>query len=1025
MYRLHHMDDARINKKSSSRLKGQIEQEIPLCNINQYGFNFYIGAHYTGGYKRSNNFESELGHNWFLNTGGAIKRQVNGVEDELKTDYPSSEIINGYLQNRNLISNDAPLQEIWNSFRESSAEPHPDEFSFNVLGVSGKFYHSRNGVHVICDQNVQVYPTISTQYGDPGEFDPRKPRDSKIILVLENGYRCEFGGNPDYLEWINRYDNDKKTIGRPIITTWNLKKIIAPNGNFTEYNYNHYNYDSPCNSEILKEGLTNECYENQNKNESLRRLKLGGVRSYEKRSFSEEDNNLLDVYEWYIWNGFPPPFQSPLPSIVTFQTRSRHFYEKESILKSVNINNKINVNFNYENSILYINEDIEEGSALNSNLEKHEKRGHRLTEINIEGDYIDNKKIKFTQEYYGGRHTLMLLKEIKIDNQEPSVFSYHTGSTIIEHHLNYHLPKNDISEGGIPGINIELNKIKTPTKGEIQLSKIADGTKETYLDDGKKLFEKTISLHSKNPDGTRVYNSYTNFSTVNKLGNYNINRSKVTFSSEPNGNESRNDLDNVHRTILLWRDFIAVGRNTITPGVILNYDNRSGNPHYLSNNYTGTQDFPQTSVIEDKYSIPTKFIAYFYTFDKGFTNKETDTLQHIATFNYKRYGRSPDPGAYRTKLLTEKNHLLEKRTYEITPNFNKDQLEEIRKLPTNELYPQSITMLDTVQGLQLLESEKYQYDQEHHKIKSITQYNPVDNISYKTEYTYPFDYQDDTIDPIEGNRGVYSELFYSNRFPVISQKNYLVKDNQQYLLSCTFNEYKRYVFNNKEIPILESTYTSINNHQQALSNEALGFDIITDINNNPSLEYIRVTDSTKVSIQTYSHFSPDGTTPRQVSTNTGQYTYNIYCHDFQNVALQIANIPYTNLVNIPFNTNATTQAINQQINAPNYIAFLEEALNTTQVINLFHGGTLNTSIFEDLSYDQFIAQQIDYLYQYIQTHYPKGRIAYTHFNNRFLIDYTLDARKQKISFEYDNQKRLITTRDTDGNIVNHTQYHIK
>jgi len=181
-----------------------------------------MGAHHNS--RTYSNRVSELGSNWFLNVGGSITRRVNGVEDELRDDRAPFQVTNdpnngsqkanvdGFLEgirkhkdkifnydltpdhlnikspyplgiildrsSQNFVS--APFSFVSSSpnsskkyfvaYSDDPFELSVDEFSFNFMGISGKFYINSSGnATVVSESNITVDITnLSPQRAEPG-----------------------------------------------------------------------------------------------------------------------------------------------------------------------------------------------------------------------------------------------------------------------------------------------------------------------------------------------------------------------------------------------------------------------------------------------------------------------------------------------------------------------------------------------------------------------------------------------------------------------------------------------------------------------------------------------------------------------------------------------------------------------------------------------------------------------------------------------------------------------------------------
>lgn len=136
-----------------------------------------------------------VGLGWSLRAGGVISRTVRGNAPDESDRRNRSGMIEGYLsyavphgwiaQNnwkdnaKNALDNNcfACRNSLWNMTPYSDFEP--DEFSFSVLGISGKFYFDHTGqIQVQCDNPVKV--TFNNEFV--------QPYDNGIKLDYSNGW---------------------------------------------------------------------------------------------------------------------------------------------------------------------------------------------------------------------------------------------------------------------------------------------------------------------------------------------------------------------------------------------------------------------------------------------------------------------------------------------------------------------------------------------------------------------------------------------------------------------------------------------------------------------------------------------------------------------------------------------------------------------------------------------------------------------------------------------------------------------
>ncbi len=212
---------------------------IPLYVLNEGNLKVPISLNYHSAGIKPNQYPSWVGQNWSLFAGGAITRKVKGLPDE-KDGQADNVLFTynlGYFFNYNKLAG-----ENWYIFTDDLIDTEPDEFSFNVNGLSGKFYLDHTGQwKVFCDQDIKVVCTIddvkSINFENTNPLGRTGNMFYKFRLITEDGSQYIFGNNRPAIEF-TRPESSINTKEIPTATTWNLTKIISPEGNdIIEFEY--------------------------------------------------------------------------------------------------------------------------------------------------------------------------------------------------------------------------------------------------------------------------------------------------------------------------------------------------------------------------------------------------------------------------------------------------------------------------------------------------------------------------------------------------------------------------------------------------------------------------------------------------------------------------------------------------------------------------------------------------------------------------------------------------------------------
>ena len=166
-------DFVKYGNLSSTSYTGELRANIPIINIPiPHNTPFDISLSYIGSGFKPSKRNGLVGQNWFLNVGGAITREVNGMPDDQKGEphvnmslpnYTNGFIVGiankthnaqdvfNYLNTTNYTSSSYERYLYGNSTQTNNDpknyEGDPDIFSFNFNGINGKFLLSTNNLH--------------------------------------------------------------------------------------------------------------------------------------------------------------------------------------------------------------------------------------------------------------------------------------------------------------------------------------------------------------------------------------------------------------------------------------------------------------------------------------------------------------------------------------------------------------------------------------------------------------------------------------------------------------------------------------------------------------------------------------------------------------------------------------------------------------------------------------------------------------------------------------------------------------
>jgi YD repeat-containing protein len=223
---------------------GQSGYSIPLFQVDSKGFNIPISLNYNSEGFKPNQPTGIAGMNFYLSAAGAITRKVNGEPDEMTANCSNAHPKGFYLgikSNTSSLDNSVWTFQGFNTncgFYDRGFEYEPDEFTFNCLGHSGKFYFTYGGnVRVVSNEDVKV---DLTNFVEQSINNPL-PTNTSIVLTTADGYKFTFGGALNTLDYSIQMASASATTGNSVVTTWNLTKVTSPDGNTVQYNYKTFN----------------------------------------------------------------------------------------------------------------------------------------------------------------------------------------------------------------------------------------------------------------------------------------------------------------------------------------------------------------------------------------------------------------------------------------------------------------------------------------------------------------------------------------------------------------------------------------------------------------------------------------------------------------------------------------------------------------------------------------------------------------------------------------------------------------
>lgn len=230
---------------------------IPIYTLESGSIKLPITLSYHPGAVKPNQHPGWVGLGWDLQSYGVITRTQNNYLDEIE----SNNIFRPYYQDacNDLVRSD------WDSFAKTEnfggtatsengviKDLIADEFSFNFLGYTGKFYYTANGWAAVCDQNIKIEQSgfikseiRNIEWITPLASTHTQPRQFKgFTITTDDGTRYVFGGVDEggqyAIEFARQYSHENYDGGYAAVA-WYLVKIIDANNNEIKFRYERGN----------------------------------------------------------------------------------------------------------------------------------------------------------------------------------------------------------------------------------------------------------------------------------------------------------------------------------------------------------------------------------------------------------------------------------------------------------------------------------------------------------------------------------------------------------------------------------------------------------------------------------------------------------------------------------------------------------------------------------------------------------------------------------------------------------------
>ena len=249
----------RYGNVETSLFTGRLNLSIPLYEMDDPDFALNIALRYNAEGFKPRKHSGLVGHDWFLEAGGCITREVRNCPDEVSRPISSGKHMEGmlkYLRN-NVLDKDGIFafsdttgivcNNAWNIGQDCSIDVDylPDIFHFNFCGYKGSFMIDNKGKPVILTGDY-----LKIDLSELSEVDCAYEQSSNqlrpcscttISLTSKDGYKYVFGGDISSVSYTVSLEDDNAGLWAsqfpPVINSWYLKKVIAPNDRQIIFHY--------------------------------------------------------------------------------------------------------------------------------------------------------------------------------------------------------------------------------------------------------------------------------------------------------------------------------------------------------------------------------------------------------------------------------------------------------------------------------------------------------------------------------------------------------------------------------------------------------------------------------------------------------------------------------------------------------------------------------------------------------------------------------------------------------------------
>jgi hypothetical protein len=404
-------DFNRYGNTPVSYYTGEINVSIPVYTYQDNDFTIPVSIGYNSSGFLPNKRASIVGLNWFLNAGGVISRQVNGLPDECEQTATANgdAYIGGFAgYSANKSSKYKNLDDLYNFnnynntnqiFNIDGCEIEPDKFTFSMPSHNGSFIIQNNG-QARCLEN-KPYKIDLSELRVYSNSNMSTIASSKIKITTDDGYIYEFGGCMDALEIGGVEVMTSGTAKDIVVNAWHLSKITSPNGRIVSLHY--------------KTG-PNNLSNNVDPNSNFYLTTLSKIQNVSQTSQCDYFSMLASSTTLCS----TASYNSCVPSINVHSIKTVY-------LNDITVDNTTSINFNYSPKSTAFYTDSNDFLGLQS-LQKYNQNMLQLDSVSVKynGQLDAGKSCSLVYQNLGGSYgSRQFLTSVQKKGENPYQFTYY------------------------------------------------------------------------------------------------------------------------------------------------------------------------------------------------------------------------------------------------------------------------------------------------------------------------------------------------------------------------------------------------------------------------------------------------------------------------------------------------------------------------------------------------------------------------------------------------------------------------